>query len=126
MRFVLVAAALAALALPPAHAADGDKAGGARAAAKMQRDVKKDAAAAERSDDRKKDAAAAERSDDRKKDAAAEHSDDRKKDVAAERSDDRKKDARGGDDLTTCKRDADGMRGPERSRFMTDCLKERR
>jgi hypothetical protein len=31
----------------------------------------------------------------------------------------------GGDDLTTCKRDADGMRGPERSRFMTECLRER-
>ena len=30
------------------------------------------------------------------------------------------------DDLTTCKRDADGMRGPERSRFMTRCLKERK
>ena len=34
--------------------------------------------------------------------------------------------SRAGDDLTTCKRDADGMRGPERSRFMTQCLKERK
>jgi hypothetical protein len=33
---------------------------------------------------------------------------------------------RTGDDLASCKRDADGMRGPERSRFMTQCLKERR
>jgi hypothetical protein len=31
-----------------------------------------------------------------------------------------------GDDLESCKRDADGMRGPERSRFMTQCLKERK
>ena len=30
------------------------------------------------------------------------------------------------DNLDTCKRDADGMKGPERSRFMTQCLKERR
>ena len=33
---------------------------------------------------------------------------------------------RGDDDLTSCRRDADGMRGPERSRFMTRCLKERK
>jgi hypothetical protein len=104
MRAVLVAAALAALALPPAHAADGDKGSGARAAAKTEQKVKKDTAAAERSADRKKD-------------AAAEPGDDRKEARPA---------ARVGDDLTTCKRDADGMRGPERSRFMTDCLKERR
>ncbi|HEX2829823.1 MAG TPA: hypothetical protein VHP37_25980 [Burkholderiales bacterium] len=31
-----------------------------------------------------------------------------------------------GDDLASCKRDADGMRGPERSRFMTKCLRERK
>jgi hypothetical protein len=30
------------------------------------------------------------------------------------------------DGLDTCKRDADGMKGPERSRFMTACLKERK
>jgi hypothetical protein len=30
------------------------------------------------------------------------------------------------DNLDTCKRDADGMKGPERSRFMTECLKQRR
>lgn len=29
------------------------------------------------------------------------------------------------DDLDTCKRDAAGMKGPERSRFMTACLKDR-
>jgi hypothetical protein len=34
--------------------------------------------------------------------------------------------ARAGDDLESCRRDADGMRGPERSRFMTQCLKERK
>ena len=34
--------------------------------------------------------------------------------------------ARTGDDLESCKRDADGMRGPERSRFMTQCLRERK
>ena len=28
-------------------------------------------------------------------------------------------------DLDTCKRDANGMKGPERSRFMTACLKDR-
>ena len=33
---------------------------------------------------------------------------------------------RTGDDLASCKRDADGKRGPERSRFMTQCLKERK
>ncbi len=31
-----------------------------------------------------------------------------------------------GGDLASCKRDADGMRGPERSRFMTACLRERK
>jgi hypothetical protein len=30
------------------------------------------------------------------------------------------------DELDTCKRDAEGMKGPERSRFMTACLKERK
>jgi hypothetical protein len=30
------------------------------------------------------------------------------------------------DDLSSCRRDADGMRGPERSRFMTSCLRERK
>jgi hypothetical protein len=39
---------------------------------------------------------------------------------------DRPDTARVGDDLDSCKRDADGMRGPERSRFMTQCLKERK
>lgn len=29
------------------------------------------------------------------------------------------------EDLDTCKRDAEGMKGPERSRFMTACLKDR-
>ena len=29
-------------------------------------------------------------------------------------------------DLESCKRDADGMKGPERSRFMTSCLRERK
>jgi hypothetical protein len=29
-------------------------------------------------------------------------------------------------DLESCKRDADGMKGPERSRFMTACIKERK
>ena len=29
-------------------------------------------------------------------------------------------------DLESCKRDADGMRGPERSRFMTSCIRERK
>jgi hypothetical protein len=36
------------------------------------------------------------------------------------------KGARTGDDLESCRRDADGMRGPERSRFMTQCLKDRK
>ena len=29
-------------------------------------------------------------------------------------------------EFVSCKRDADGMTGPERSRFMTTCLKERK
>ena len=29
------------------------------------------------------------------------------------------------DDLDSCKRDAEGMKGPERARFMTECLRER-
>jgi hypothetical protein len=33
---------------------------------------------------------------------------------------------RGESDVASCKRDADGMRGPQRSRFMTQCLKERK
>ena len=33
---------------------------------------------------------------------------------------------KGPNDLESCKRDADGMRGPERSRFMTSCLKARK
>ncbi|MDB5862693.1 MAG: hypothetical protein JWO70_499 [Betaproteobacteria bacterium] len=37
-----------------------------------------------------------------------------------------RKGARTGDDLESCRRDADGMRGPERSRFMTQCLRERK
>jgi hypothetical protein len=39
---------------------------------------------------------------------------------------DPRKNARTGDDLDSCRRDADGMRGPERSRFMTQCLRERK
>jgi hypothetical protein len=37
-----------------------------------------------------------------------------------------RKSGRTGDDLESCRRDADGMRGPERSRFMTQCLKDRK
>ena len=33
---------------------------------------------------------------------------------------------KGPNDLESCKRDADGMKGPERSRFMTACLKDRK
>ena len=29
-------------------------------------------------------------------------------------------------DLESCRRDAEGMKGPERSRFMTSCLKARK
>ena len=29
-------------------------------------------------------------------------------------------------DLESCKRDAEGMKGPDRSRFMTACLRERK
>ena len=29
------------------------------------------------------------------------------------------------DDLDSCKRDAEGLKGPERARFMTECLRER-
>ena len=29
------------------------------------------------------------------------------------------------DDLDSCKRDAEGMKGPERARFLTECLRER-
>ena len=29
------------------------------------------------------------------------------------------------DDLDTCKRDAEGLKGPERSRFLTECLRDR-
>jgi hypothetical protein len=39
---------------------------------------------------------------------------------------DARRQPRVGDDLDSCRRDADGMRGPERSRFMTQCLKERK
>ena len=39
---------------------------------------------------------------------------------------DKRESERVGDDLASCKRDADGMRGPERSRFMTQCLRERK
>ena len=39
---------------------------------------------------------------------------------------DKREGERVGDDLASCKRDADGMRGPERSRFMTQCLRERK
>lgn len=37
----------------------------------------------------------------------------------------RKKDERRPDDLESCKRDATDLHGPERARFMTDCLRER-
>jgi hypothetical protein len=37
-----------------------------------------------------------------------------------------KREERTGDDLASCKRDADGKRGPERSRYMTQCLRERK
>ena len=80
-RIALTAAALAALALPAAAAADGDRGG-------------KSANAAAESETRPKQ--------------------------------DRRAEERGGSDLASCKRDADGMRGPERSRFMTQCLKERK
>ena len=43
-----------------------------------------------------------------------------------QKSKDTRSPPRAGDDLETCRRDADGMRGPERSRFMTQCLKERK
>jgi hypothetical protein len=33
---------------------------------------------------------------------------------------------KGPNDLESCKRDADGMKGPERSRFMTSCIKARK
>jgi hypothetical protein len=42
------------------------------------------------------------------------------------RPESRDKAVRTGDDLESCKRDADGMKGPERSRFMTECLRERK
>jgi hypothetical protein len=29
------------------------------------------------------------------------------------------------DDLVSCKRDAGGMHGPERARFMTECIRKR-
>ena len=83
MRLTLIAAMAAALALPPAFAADAD---GSNAKAETAR-------AAQEAERNKADKASAERP---------------------------------ADDLVTCKRDADGMRGPKRSRFMTECLKERR
>ena len=36
-----------------------------------------------------------------------------------------KKDERRPDDLESCKRDATELHGPERARFMTECLRER-
>jgi hypothetical protein len=39
---------------------------------------------------------------------------------------DEKSAAKAPSEFETCKRDADGMKGPERSRFMTACLKERK
>ena len=44
---------------------------------------------------------------------------------AGERASDAKS-AKQPDQLDTCKREADGKKGPERSRFMTACLKERK
>ena len=74
-------AALAALALPPAHAGDrGGKSATAPAPSAPERTSKNDNRAEDRA----------------------------------------------GGDLASCKRDADGMRGPERSRFMTQCLRERK
>jgi hypothetical protein len=45
---------------------------------------------------------------------------------AGQRSPSEEKAAKPQDSLDTCKRDADGKKGPERSRFMTACLKERK
>ena len=118
MRLALVAAVLAALALP-AHAAErdrSDKAAVPPAAGKAQ-DTKKNPAT-ESGGDRKKDVPAERGGGDRNKEATAERGGEPKKDSAPA--------VRGSDDLSTCKRDADGMHGPERSRFMTQCLRERR
>ena len=84
VRRMLVALALAAVALPPALAANADGDAGKPADARSAED--------------------------------------------ADRGDkaDKRDTARNGDDLDSCKRDADGMRGPQRSRFMTRCLKERK
>ena len=37
----------------------------------------------------------------------------------------KKRDDAKGRDLTSCRRDAKGLHGPERARFMTECLRER-
>ena len=83
MRISLVALLLAALAAPPAYAAD------------TVRDAR---------------GASGRSSDDGERIAKPE----------------KRNEERTGDDLASCKRDADGMRGPERSRFMTQCLRERK
>ena len=83
-RFATIALLLAALAAPPAFAADTGRDDG--------------------------------------KGASARSSDDGERPTKQEK----RSDERAGDDLASCKRDADGMRGPERSRFMTQCLKERK
>ena len=90
---VTPAAALAALALPPAYAVEADAG---------------DVVTGGSADSERGRPASSERGGERPRDR------------------DRSDTARVGDDLESCKRDADGMRGPERSRFMTQCLKERK
>ena len=45
--------------------------------------------------------------------------------AAAEREKAPKKDERRPNDLASCKRDATDLHGPERARFMTECLRRR-
>jgi hypothetical protein len=91
---ILTAAALAWLALPPAHAAEADADPGVVATGSADGE--------------------------RVRPPSSERGNERQRDR------DRNDTGRTGDDLESCKRDADGMRGPERSRFMTQCLKERK
>lgn len=46
-------------------------------------------------------------------------------DRAADQQSAKKKSADKGRDLDSCRRDARGLDGPERARFMTECLKTR-
>jgi hypothetical protein len=46
-------------------------------------------------------------------------------DKAADRQSAKKKSDDKARDLTSCRRDARGLEGPERARFMTECLKTR-